>query len=436
MSDRTHAALIGSLAENLRPVRRLPAPWARSALFLLVAAAAAAALMAVHGTATIAGKLGDGRYELAAFAGAIATGVTSAFAAFVLSVPGRSPLWAILPLPFLCLWVAASGVGCMTEQGAAADMAMPAPQSCFKFIVLFSLPLSLLLFLMLRRAFSVRPALTATMAGLAAASVAAVLLDLMHPVHATAADLAWHAAAILVVIGANRLLSARALGPALVVFMLSHGAVAAEQRPVVVELFTSQGCSSCPPADALLNEFARSRRDLLPLAFHVEYWNRLGWTDPYSSPEATERQRVYVARLTDPTLFTPEMIIDGTRAVIGSDRGSIEQAIGNAQDDALTAANVSLKATAGEVVVSVGAGTGKADIVLIGYDRSHTTPIGRGENGGRTVTEANIVRSVQSIGAWTGAAVSLRRPRPAGQLLAVLLAAPDGRIVGVDAPGR
>ncbi len=217
---------------------------------------------------------------------------------------------------------------------------------------------------------------------------------------------------------------------------LWQGAAAAEPRPVVIELFTAQGCSSCPPADALVNEIARSRKDLLPLAFHVDYWNRLGWTDPFSSPEATERQRVYAMRGTDPTLFTPELVIDGAQAVVGSDPDAIEQALDTALDGAVTLASVTVKAAANEVVITVGPGTGHADIVLIGYDRSHVTPVGRGENSGRTLTESNIVRSVQSIGAWSGAPLSIHQKPPAGQLVAVLLAAPDGRIVGVGAPRR
>ncbi len=229
----------------------------------------------------------------------------------------------------------------------------------------------------------------------------------------------------------------KALWAALTVAVsLSHGAAAAEPRPVVVELFTAQGCSSCPPADELINEIARSRKDLLPLAFHVDYWDRLGWKDPYSSPEATERQRAYTMRGTDPTLFTPEMIIDGAQAVVGSDPDAIQTAVDTALDEAVTLAAVSVKAAAGEVVIAVGPGTGRADVVLVGYDRSHVTPVGRGENTGRTLTESNVVRSVQSIGEWTGAALTIRQQPPAGQLLAVLLAAPDGRIVGVAAPKR
>jgi hypothetical protein len=435
MRDPTHFALIDSLSSDLQPVRRLPGPWVRAASWLLVCGAAAAGLMAIHGSGTITDKLASGQDAVFEFAAAVATAVTAALAAFMLSVPGRSVLWALLPIPLLTMWICASGIDCWL---ADATSAVPrvVPMSCFKFIVLSSLPLSLLLLVMLRRAFSVRPNLTATMAGLAAAAAAAVLLDLQHPIDASLDDLLAHAAAILVVIGANRLLSARALGVGLLVLSLSHGAAAAARRPVVVELFTSQGCSSCPPADEILNDFARNRKDLLPLSFHVEYWNRLGWVDPYSSPEATERQRVYAAHSADPTLFTPEMVIDGSAAVVGSDPDSIQTVLDTALDDAVTLANVSVKAAGGEVLVTVGAGTGQADVVLVGYDRLHVTPVGRGENGGRKLTESNIVRSIQSIGAWTGSPLSLRQKLPAGQLMAVLLAAPDGRIVGAAVAGR
>ena len=391
--------------------------------------------MAIHGSGTIADKLAAGQDAVVEFAAAVATAATAALAAFMLSVPGPIRLVGAAAL------TAADHVDLhqrdrLLARGRDQRHAGVVPMSCFKFIILSSLPLSLLLFVMLRRAFSVRPNLTATMAGLAAAAAAAVLLDLQHPIDASLDDLLAHAAAILVVIGANRLLSARALGVGLLVLSLSHGAAAAERRPVVVELFTSQGCSSCPPADEILNDFARNRKDLLPLSFHVEYWNRLGWVDPYSSPEATERQRVYAAHSADPTLFTPEMVIDGSAAVVGSDPDSIQTVLDTALDDAVTLANVSVKAAGGEVLVAVGAGTGRADVVLVGYDRLHVTPVGRGENGGRKLTESNIVRSIQSIGAWTGAPLSLRQKLPAGQVMAVLLAAPDGRIVGAAAAGR
>ena len=98
-------------------------------------------------------------------------------------------------------------------------------------------------------------------------------------------------------------------------------AAAAAERPVVVELFTSEGCSSCPPADAYLTDLARGRRDVLPLAFHVTYWNSLGWRDPYSLDAATSRQSQYGSRFGDGS-YTPEMVVDGQKGLVGSERGA------------------------------------------------------------------------------------------------------------------
>ena len=254
----------------------------------------------------------------------------------------------------------------------------------------------------------------------------------------------WYGPSVTGVAKVNQKQSAAMIAAAFAVLLLLPSSGRAADRPVLIELFTAQGCSSCPPADELLNELVRTRKDLLPLSFHVDYWNRLGWNDPFSSPEATERQRAYASRSTDPTLFTPQMIVDGTQAVIGSDVGQVDEAVGTALDEVVTLAPVSLTTSGKEVVVAVGpafvragaTGADKAEIVLIGYDRAHTTAVSRGENTGRKLTEMNVVRSIQSIGDWTGAAVTLRRPAPAGQLRAVLLAAPDGRIVGLAAPGH
>ncbi len=107
-------------------------------------------------------------------------------------------------------------------------------------------------------------------------------------------------------------------------------AAAAAERPVVVELFTSEGCSSCPPADAFLTELARGRRDVLPLAFHVTYWNSLGWRDPYSLDAATNRQSQYGSRFGDGS-YTPEMVVDGQKGLVGSERGEAEAAIASAE---------------------------------------------------------------------------------------------------------
>src|SRR2546430_9680821 len=103
----------------------------------------------------------------------------------------------------------------------------------------------------------------------------------------------------------------------------------AGERPIVVELFTSEGCSSCPPADALLAELA-GRPDVLALSFHVDYWDRLGWKDPFSSPDATRRQHGYAEPFGISTGYTPQMVVDGRWQAVGSDRSEVEQALGSA----------------------------------------------------------------------------------------------------------
>src|SRR5438034_8436426 len=108
--------------------------------------------------------------------------------------------------------------------------------------------------------------------------------------------------------------------------------VQATERPTVVELFTSEGCSSCPPADALLAELAR-RSDVLALSFHVDYWDRLGWKVPYSSREATERQNCYATLLDLATVYTPQIVVDGRWQEVGSDRTDVERALDLARRD-------------------------------------------------------------------------------------------------------
>jgi hypothetical protein len=208
----------------------------------------------------------------------------------------------------------------------------------------------------------------------------------------------------------------------------------AAERPVVVELFTSQGCSSCPPANAYLNEMVRQRRDVLALAFHVTYWDRLGWKDPFSIEAATDRQSVYGRRFGDGS-YTPEMVVDGAASAVGSDRAQVGSAIENAKRNGHTAAAVVVTKNGEQVSIDVGAGSGQGRILLIGFDHEHTTAIGRGENSGATLTEANVVRSIRSVGQWSGAALRLNERLPEGQDIAVVLEAPDGRIIGAGRLG-
>jgi hypothetical protein len=205
----------------------------------------------------------------------------------------------------------------------------------------------------------------------------------------------------------------------------------AADRPVVVELFTSQGCSSCPPANALLNELSRSRHDVLPLAFHVTYWDNLGWKDPFSLQAATQRQDQYGRRFGDGS-YTPEIVVDGSARVVGSRRGEVGSAIERAKRDSQTAAAVNVTKDGGGVSIQIGSGSGNGRVLLIGFDHEHTTSIGRGENGGRTLEEFNVVRSIRSVGQWSGTPLRINERFPEGQDVAVVLEAPDGQIVGAS----
>ncbi|WP_316180389.1 MULTISPECIES: DUF1223 domain-containing protein [unclassified Bradyrhizobium] len=204
---------------------------------------------------------------------------------------------------------------------------------------------------------------------------------------------------------------------------------AAVDRPVVIELFTSQGCSSCPPANAYLNELVRQRRDVLPLAFHVTYWDRLGWKDPFSLPAATDRQARYGSRFGDGS-YTPEIVVDGATSHVGSNRAEVGAAIDRARGASATAAPVKLARNGDKLTVEVGGGEGRGRLLLVGFDRRHETAIRRGENSGRTLEELNVVRSVRTLGDWSGTALRLTEPMPEGEDAAVLLESPEGRIVG------
>lgn len=203
------------------------------------------------------------------------------------------------------------------------------------------------------------------------------------------------------------------------------------ERPVVVELFTSQGCSSCPPANAYLNELSKQPSEVLALAFHVTYWDYLGWKDPFSLKVATDRQERYGRRFGDGS-YTPEMVVDGLAGVVGSHRNEVDRAIAKARTNGTTVADVHVVTKNGKASIDVGAGQGAARVLLVGLDREHVTPIGRGENRGRTMAEANIVRSFRSVAEWSGAPIHLDEQLPEGELVAVILEAPDGRIVGAS----
>ena len=202
---------------------------------------------------------------------------------------------------------------------------------------------------------------------------------------------------------------------------------AAARAETVLELFTSQSCSSCPPADALLGELAK-QPGVLALGLHVDYWNRTGWRDPYSSAAFTDRQRRYAALLHDDSVYTPELVVNGRQGVVGSDREAVAAAI--ASEQGIPQVPLSVHREGGNLVVEAGTGSGLATLWLAGFDPHHETRVGAGENDGRSLTETNIVRSLAASGDWSGTALHVSLPVPLGERAAVFLQRADGRIIG------
>ena len=196
------------------------------------------------------------------------------------------------------------------------------------------------------------------------------------------------------------------------VFLLALApASAAERAPVLVELFTSEGCSSCPPADAYLGELAK-RPGVIALSFHVDYWNRLGWTDPFSSAAATARQKGYAESLKQSYVYTPEMVIDGRVHEAGSRREKVEALLGAARTNAVFPIALTRKPN-GEieaVLPAAGGPTTVATVWLVLYDRSQTVSVKAGENHGRSITHVNVVREIRLVANWNGQATRLALP--------------------------
>lgn len=208
--DRT----IERLGAELEPVRRLPPPLARAALWLAGVSVLAAALACFSNLTSVAHRIGAAPDLWVAALASTLTSALAAAAAFELSVPGRSAWWAALPLPTVLVWLGASGLGCLRGWLVpGADVAsMGEMRGCFLFIVGLSIPLSALMVAMVRRACPLRPNLTAAMGGLAVAAGSSTLLNLFHPHDAAATDLAVHLVAVGIVIGLNAWLGERLLG--------------------------------------------------------------------------------------------------------------------------------------------------------------------------------------------------------------------------------
>jgi len=200
----------------------------------------------------------------------------------------------------------------------------------------------------------------------------------------------------------------------------------AAPSPVVIELFTSQGCSSCPPADRLLGELSRDP-GVVGLAWHVDYWNHLGWPDPFATPLGSERQHAYAERLRE-DVYTPALVIGGARMVIGSDRASIGAAIRGAPPSSVP---VAILGDGDGLAVQVGAAGQQGSALLALYQPEHVTDVARGENGGRQLREFQIVRGAMALAIWDGAPRRLALPPiPTGLGAAVLVQGTDLRVLG------
>lgn len=205
----------------------------------------------------------------------------------------------------------------------------------------------------------------------------------------------------------------------------------AAQRPVVVQLFTSLGCSDCPPADALLARVISQDPDVLALDLHVTYWNDASWADPYSLRSVDALQNGYAALRHDSEVYTPEAVVDGGQPFVGSNAGAMADAIAQAKARIAAAPPVAaaISGTAQGLTVTIGSGTGAASIWLFGFDPVRTTRVQGGENAGASITEANVVSSITRLGDWRGRALRLQSHPPAGTRFAVVLQRADGTIL-------
>jgi hypothetical protein len=194
-------------------------------------------------------------------------------------------------------------------------------------------------------------------------------------------------------------------------------AAPAPKRPVVVELYTSQGCSSCLPADALLAKLTK-RGDILPLSLSITYWDMLGWKDTLASENNTRRQEAYAAQMGHSAVYTPQMIVDGITDVVGSREAQVLSAIdARAHDGDADDVPVAVNETKSELHIGIGAsadrGAPPATVWMFHLRGQATVAIGGGENDGRTMTYHNVVGDLRAVGQWKGEKLSIDLPRAA-----------------------
>lgn len=212
-------------------------------------------------------------------------------------------------------------------------------------------------------------------------------------------------------------------------------AAAGEAPKSVVELFTSQGCSACPPADRLASELA-VKGEALVLTLAVDYWDYLGWKDTLASPANSARQRAYAMSRGDRKVFTPQIVVNGRESVVGGDERSVTAAIMRADGEDRLALPVTLDVEDGRIEVEVAGprkavAEGHAEVWAFGVRRAQEVDIGRGENAGRKIVYANVVKHMTRLGVWEGGPARFEIPAnevlsPDSDGVAVLVQAGNG----------
>jgi len=195
--------------------------------------------------------------------------------------------------------------------------------------------------------------------------------------------------------------------------MPSNIANASSSPFVVIELFTSQGCESCPPAEAFLREL-NQRKNIITLEYHIDYWDYIGWRDPFADPSYTQRQKDYANKMGGRYIYTPQMVFNGKTHEVGSKKSAVLTMISTIEKAAnkLTP-DISLTSSAGGLNYNIEAQSNIKDIynvILVGFDGEHITKVTHGENSGESLINSNVVRSMTTIGTWQGQALNATTP--------------------------
>lgn len=178
----------------------------------------------------------------------------------------------------------------------------------------------------------------------------------------------------------------------------------------VIELFTSQGCTSCPPADATLGQLV-AQGDMVVLSYHVDYWNYLGWTDTLSSKENTERQYGYAKTLGRSNVYTPQAIVNGRDHVKGTDLAVINDKVKSLSESGMgLTVPVTAAMRGDEIEIEIGEGKGQADVVVAYFTKKQQVDVTKGENSGKNMEYWHAVYDVQSVGTWNGQKMKLTLP--------------------------